>query len=266
MDLRSSDGDYRGRGRESKESESPFEQEEEELESMTLSNEGPSRARQLQKRQQQIQQRRAEPRDIRSFDSNFSLISRDEGKASADSRDSYDDEDVRYRLPSRRRAQTEDEVYVGDEQGEDEIESRAHRRKDVDSSPSPPSSSRGGLHRRQNSSQSNRSQGEDLDREDEEDVGLRPKRSNSSNSGKRFIKPAGSIPLPSNAPPRRARDALAEAEATQKTRRSIDEVLFKRGSDSKTVSRENSARNSVQSATPREGDSSSDEEFDLKVG
>jgi hypothetical protein len=74
-----------------------------------------------------------------------------------------------------------------------------------------------------------------------------------STSGKRTVK---ALPLPSSAPPRRAKDALVEAEANQRSRKSIDEVLFKR--DSKSESNETSSRNSVV-------DSSSDEEFDIKV-
>lgn len=75
---------------------------------------------------------------------------------------------------------------------------------------------------------------------------------------RKVVKP-GSFPLPTNAPPRRARDALVEAEASQqKARRSIDEVLFKK--ESKDDPLQNSARNSVC-----DNHSSSEEEFDIKV-
>jgi hypothetical protein len=73
---------------------------------------------------------------------------------------------------------------------------------------------------------------------------------------KKVIKPAGAIPLPANAPPRRAKDALLEAESSQqKARQSIDEVLFK-----KSDSRDGSLRNSLVEKT-----SSDEEEFDIKV-
>jgi hypothetical protein len=86
-------------------------------------------------------------------------------------------------------------------------------------------------------------------------------------------RPKGGAPMPppSNAPPRRARDALAEAsEASQRAaRRSIDEVLFKKSADdaaseadAKSVSPTNRNANNGDFGN---GNDSSDEDFDLKV-
>ncbi len=245
------------RGKEAKDED---DQEEEELESLTLSNENQSRARQRHRQQHLLQERQVrnskEGRFIKPIDSSFTITA-DEGKRSDDDEEEDNEENERgrgrvQRGGARGRGYSEDD--------------------DDDPSRSPP--------RRQTSSRSGREENED-DRtppreggEDDNDEDSRPRRNTSERgSGKRVVK-AGAVPLPSNAPPRRARDALVEAEATQKTRRSIDDVLFKRGNnDSKTLSRENSARNSSanDSPPPQRGGggggagSSSDEEFDIKV-
>jgi len=244
------------RGKEAKDED---DQEEEELESLTLSNENQSRARQRHRQQHLLQERQVrnskEGRFIKPIDSSFTITA-DEGKRSDDDEEEDNEENERgrgrvQRGGARGRGYSEDD--------------------DDDPSRSPP--------RRQTSSRSGREENED-DRtppreggEDDNDEDSRPRRNTSERGGGKRVVKAGAVPLPSNAPPRRARDALVEAEATQKTRRSIDDVLFKRGNnDSKTLSRENSARNSSanDSPPPQRGGgggagSSSDEEFDIKA-